>query len=520
MTLAVTVALASPLFASDPAQAAAAPIRQRTEAELSALLVVLGLPAQLDVRVEMSGASPATLPIRLYVDGRECRFPATTIAEALAYVTATLQVVTDPAAALAALPGPDDSGWPMVAELVALTCRAAVSAQPEMLVAATDDPVLPAVVSLGISVAARDRAADEPSPGGSDDGDPVERAIAALAAATIDIDVDPAYLRILTASDKAEETFRFLREGLYAELGLSLPSFHLHPDPSLRPAGFAFRINSLRTLPRIGLPPDTILVNDTPERLSLMNTDIEAEPTLNPATHQPGALTARKHQESLEASGLTTWNALGFFILCLAAAVRRNAHALMTRDLAASMTGQVAAAYPFLGETTRAHVPPDMLAPVLRDLLLDAMPVSNLRRILELLLRHETAGPAGHFPDRMAFVRSGLADLIASKVARGTGTVVVYLLDPGLEKEIGEYEDSPKPADDEQSLPDRLSAAVRAELSYLPPTAQRQALLIRDELRRPIRRLLRPEFPYMAVLGYGDLPPDCNVQPVARIAPT
>jgi type III secretory pathway component EscV len=518
MTLAVTVALASPLFASAPVQVAA-PIRQRTEAELSALLRDLGLPAQLDVRVEMNDAPPAALPIRLHVDGRECRFPATTIAEALAYVTGTPQVVMDPVVALDALPGPDDPGWEKVAELVALTCRAAVSAQPEILVAATDDPVFRALVSLGISAAARNQVADEPAPGGSDGGDPVERAVAALAATTIDIDVEPAYLRILTTSDTAEEMFRFVREGLYTELGLSLPPIHLYPDPSLRPAGFAFRINSLRTLPRIGLPPDMILVNDTPERLSLAWTDIEPEPTLNPATHQPSALTARKHQESLEASGLTTWNALGFLILCLAAAVRRNAHALMTRDLAASMTGQLAAAFPFLGETTRAHVPPDMLAPVLRDLLLDGIPVSNLRRILELLLRHETAGPADHFPDRIAFVRSGLADLIASKAARGTGTVVVYLLDPGLEKEIGEYEDTPKPADGERSLPERLSAAVRAELSYLPPTAQRPALLTRDELRRPIRRLLRPEFPHMGILAYGDLPADCNVQPVARILP-
>jgi type III secretory pathway component EscV len=518
MTLAVTVALASPIFAPARARAASARIRQRTEAELAALLRDLGLPAQLDVQVETSDAPPAALPIRLYVTGRECRFPAATIAEALAYVTATPQVVADPVTALDSLPGADGSGWPEVAELVALTCRAAVSAQPGVLIAATDDPVLREVVSLGISAAARGQAADEPA---SDDsgGDPVERAIAASAASTIDVDIDPAYLRVLTTSEAAEEMFRFTREGLYTELGLSLPPIRLHPDPSLRPAGFAFRINSLRTLPRIGLPPDTILVNDTPERLSQAWPGIRVEPTLNPATHQPSTLTDREHQETLEASELTTWNALGFLILCLAAAVRRNAHALMTRDIAASMTGQLAVAFPVLGETTRDHVPPDTLTPVLRDLLLDAIPISNLRRILELLLRHETAGPEGHFPDRTTFVRSGLADLIAFKAARGTGTVVVYLLDPVLEKEIGEYEQGAKAAGNEHSLPGRLSAAVRAELSYLPPTAQRPALLTRDELRRPVRRLLRPEFPYMGVLAYGDLPPDCNVQPVARISP-
>jgi type III secretory pathway component EscV len=44
------------------------------------------------------------------------------------------------------------------------------------------------------------------------------------------------------------------------------------------------------------------------------------------------------------------------------------------------------------------------------------------------------------------------------------------------------------------------------------------AVLTSDELRRPLRDLLRPQFPGVVVLGYGDLPPDFNVQPVARIS--
>jgi hypothetical protein len=509
--LPVTVALKPPLFAS--VEAAATSVRPRIEAELSELLRDLGVPRQPEVNFQESDPQPTTPLVSLYVAGRPCRFPATAIADALAYVDSTPQVAMDTTAVLDRLQGPHGLGSEQVAELVASVCRAAVSAQPGILITPTDDAALHAAVSLGMSIADRDHVAQEPASGS---GDPVERLIGALAAKTIDIHIDPAYLRILTTDGAAEELFRFTRDGLFTELGLPLLPFHLRPDPSLRPAAFAFRINSVRTPPRIGLPAGTILVNDTSERLALQN--INADPTLNPATHQPAALVTQEHKDSLEAQGITTWDAFGFLILNFAATVRRAAHALMTRGVAANMTEQLWRAFPFLGEAARTHVPPDVLAPVLRELLLDGVPVRNLRCILELVLRQETAGAPGHFPDRVAYVRSGLADLIAHKFARGTATVVVYLLDPELEDAIAGDWDGSKPTGSEEPLPERLSAALRAELSHLPPTAQVPLLLTRDELRRPLRSLLRPEFPQMTFLAYGDLPPSYNVQPVARIS--
>jgi type III secretory pathway component EscV len=508
-TLPVTVTLTPPLLTA--VEPAAASVRRSIEAELSELLRDLGLLTQPVVQLKASGPKVATDLVGVIVGGRPCRFPQTTIAEALAYVDGTPQVATNGDAVLDHLQGP---GWgERVAELLASVCRAAVSTQPGILLTSTEDAGLRAAIDLGMSIAGSDAAVQHLA---HDSGDPVERLLAALAAKTIDVHIDPAYLRILTAEHPGDELFRFLREGLFSELGLPLPPFHFRPDPSLRPAGFAFRINAVRILPRIGLSAGTILVNDTPERLALLNVD--AQPTLNPATYQPGALVAEEHKEPLEAAGLTTWDPFEFLILSLAAAVRRSAHALMTQDVAARMVQVLGHAFPVLEDVARNYAPPDVLAPVLRELVLNAVPICNLRRILELLLRYETVGAADHGPDRMAFVRWGLADVIASKAARGTATLVTYLLDPEIESAVANRLDGTAPTGPEDPLSERLSHAVQAELSYLPPTAQVPALLTRDELRRPLSDLLRHEFPRMMVLAYGDLPPDHNVQPVARIS--
>jgi hypothetical protein len=513
VTLGLTVALSPPLAAL--VEAAPAPVGARIETEVAEVLGDLGVAGRPTVEL-VPDVTVTHGPIALFVGGQRCRFAETTIAEALAYLDGTLPVAVGPVAMLERLRRSEPA---RAGEMLASVCRAAISAQPEILASTTDDPARRAALSLGMSVAGSREEAKPAFSAGVDRGedwDPVERFLAAAAGETIDLHIDPGYLRFLTSEWSREDMFPFLRDSLFVELGLPLPPFHFRPDASLRPGAFAFRINALRTPPRIGLPGGAILVNDTPERLKLMNVD--AQPALNPATDQPASVVGDEHKESLEAAGLTTWTPSGFLILCLAAAVRRRAHALMTCDVAERLAQELDMAFTFLAAAARTHLGPDRLADVLRELLRDGISIRNLRRIVELMLRYETSGANGRQDDLVGFVRSGLADLIAHKVSRGTGTVVVYLLDPELEQALADRADERAPTGAEDPLPERLSLGVRAELEYLPRTAWVPALLTRDDARRPLAELLRHEFPQTTVVSYGDLPPECNVQAVARIS--
>src|SRR3954452_253788 len=58
----------------------------------------------------------------------------------------------------------------------------------------------------------------------------------------IDLLVEPAYLRELSCVSGIDESFVFMRDGLFVELGLPVPPIRLVPDDSLRPNGFALRI--------------------------------------------------------------------------------------------------------------------------------------------------------------------------------------------------------------------------------------------------------------------------------------
>ena len=317
----------------------------------------------------------------------------------------------------------------------------------------------------------------------------------------------------MTASEPNSELFPFLRNGIFDELGLPLPPLRFQADPSLNPGAFALRINAVRTAPRTGLPLDSLLVNDTHERLALL--DIDAQPTLNPATRQPGAIVAGEPADVLETFGLTTWDPLQFITLAIAGEIRRSAHPLLTRDVAETLLEALAVWFPALVAQARRRVPTDLLATVLRELLRDQVPIRNPRRILELLLRQATLEPPADAAAAVAYVRSGLADVIGARVAGGTETVVVYMLDPQLDDVVAEL--AAALARDDRAA-ERVVAAVRTERAFLPPTAWVPALLTQPGLASPLRALLRPAFPDMRVIAYSDLPPNLNVQPVARLS--
>jgi type III secretory pathway component EscV len=495
----VGVTLAPPLH--ERVRAIPLEARRQVEEALAALLSDLGVDAQPVVLLRNGAAADPIISLR--VAGVPCRFPALTVGEALGYVTGTGQV-PDASAVPGAL---GELGPGQAAELTALVCRTAVSGQPELLAGPAMSEPAKEALRLGVSLAGIDGIPAEVT------GD-AERLIAALAPKAITVHVEPGLHRDLTSADGAAEKFRFLRDGMFVELGLPLPTIALRPDPSLRPGGFAARFGAVRLRPRLALAAGTIMVNETPDNLA--QAGVEALPTLNPGTRRPAALVAAGHQESLEQRGYTTWDRVGHVILSLAQDIREHAYQLMTSDVAAEMTRRLGMWLPDLEGAAAPHLPPESLAPVLRELLAGQVSIRNLRRIVETLLRAETSPVTGVVPDRVTAARAGLADAIAAKVSRQTGTVVVYLLDKDATRAVAAM-DGDEPGESAKTAA-RIAAGLRAELAHLPPRAWLPAVLTSDETRAPLARVLRPEFPTLTVLGMGDLPPDCNVQPVARVS--
>jgi flagellar biosynthesis component FlhA len=378
--------------------------------------------------------------------------------------------------------------------------------------------------------------------------DAAEVIISKLRPQIIELQFPEGYLRTLTessiATERLKEVFPFMRDDLFVELGVKFPNFQFQICNDIKPGCFSIKINHLQLPPQIGLDAGKLLVNDTSERLKLMN--IVSVPSRNPATGQPASIADIQFKDTLEGAGLTTWDNFGYLILWLAAQLRRYGWKLFDLNLANSILEDAKNSYPDLISALKELHSATAITCILRGIISEQQSIRNLRLILERMLDYEYATidyyrfhvlddrpnshgvleaiPKENFSRLLAFVRSGLGNEITYKLARGTSTLVVYLLEGKIEtilaqrwkdnfaniKEVtnGSY----------QGEDDIIINAIRSEMAHLPATAQVPRILTTLEVRPLLYELLKYDFPHLKIVAYEELNPNINIQPVARIS--
>ncbi|HEX8440583.1 type III secretion system export apparatus subunit SctV [Archangium sp.] len=314
------------------------------------------------------------------------------------------------------------------------------------------------------------------------------------------------------------ELIPFMRDGLFVELGVRFPGVRARGNNNLPPGAYQIQINEVPVVTgqaTIG----HVLVNDTVDRLRLMN--IQGFEAVNPATRQPAAWVPEQNREMLEAAGLTTWDVPGYMILHLAAVLRRQAREFVGVQETQSMLDQLEKAFPaIVKEVIPKVVNVLKLTDILGRLVEEEMSIRDLRGILQALAEYGQVEADNVMLTE--HVRSSLRRYVSHKYARGTGTLVVYLLDPQIEEAIrGSIKRTSAGTHLalEPDIAQEIVQAVKSECGHLPPSAQRPVILTAMDIRRYVRKLLEYEFnPPFSVVSFQELSPDLNIQPVARIS--
>ncbi|GAC1350729.1 MAG: hypothetical protein NVSMB27_36010 [Ktedonobacteraceae bacterium] len=549
---------------------------------LTEIMETLGIPGTAVVKVTAVKESPIYRGqfLRIYVKGQLCRYSDELLRYVHSYVNGShLDPRATPGNIMAwlnSLYSKEDLAREKVTEFFSLACLEIIKSQPSVLLgldqvadyiatlpdSGSEDelsqqsgawppdpdwllPILNAVLDLKISIADRKSVAKVLGKAqGQSQEDIIEDLITALRPDVIEIQLPPDYLRQITTFDQEEGTgfFTFLRLGLFGELGMRYPSFRFVLVEKLSPNSFAIKINHLTMLPMIGLRSDQCLVNDIVERLRLI--DIQGIATSNPANDMEGSLIDSSLQDVALKAGLTKWNQLEYLILTFAAILRANSKCFLYRQSVQDQLDQLRWIFSALMSAVNSNVSVTQITRTLRALVAEQISIKNLKLILEGLLEYSytlaetyrggityntpttTEQPSGaHFNDSLdllSFVRSSIRYQIGQKYARGTGTVVVYLLDPKIEELLFEHQ-SLEAGEmwrielDDHEL-DKILDAIRAELAYLPPTAMRPAILTTADVRASLRKIIALELPSVFVISYSDIPSNMNVQPVARIS--
>ena len=314
------------------------------------------------------------------------------------------------------------------------------------------------------------------------------------------------------------EMIPMMRDGLFYELGVRFPGIRVRGNESDMPPGsYLIMINEI-PLVMGTVSQDKILVNDTVERLRLLN--IDGESATNPANGNECAWVDARFQEVAEQAGLTTWDATGYMVLHLSSVLRKNGAEFVGIQETMNMLEQLEQAFPALvKETVPKVVSPFQLTDILRRLIEEEISIRDLRSILQALAEW---GQVEHDTVMLTeYVRAALKRYISHKYTRGQNTLIVYLLDPQIEETVRssiQHTSSGSYLALEPEITQEILSAVRTEVGSLPPTAQTPVILTTMEIRRYFRKLVELEFPHLAVLSYQELSPDMNIQPIARIS--
>lgn len=499
---------------------------------LRGLLQTLGIPGR--PAAEIVAAETAVLYggrfLRLVVNDSYCAYPDELLQRVHSYVTGTL-------------PSPDATpetihNWiesetaaeahTNQARFLSLLCLEIVKLQPSLLLGEAQvqayiaslpgvspiaestrlRAILGEVLDLWISLADRHKVFDVLTRSHTDDAEVREELIAALGADTIEVHVPQRVHDQLSpdVSGAESELVKFLRKGLFDELGLWLPRLDILPNPDPNDGNFAFKLNQVVTGRYVGLKIDQCLVNETADSLNLLS--VLGQPSINPATGIPNAVVDISSKPTLESTGLTTWDAVGYLVLSLASALRRQAPCLVQTRVVEDQLNSLRPAFPALIAAVLVRYSLTEITGVLRAMAADNLPLRHLTRILERMLEFSLLPNDGL--DLVAFTRSGIPRANGHKFARTTSTIVVYLLDPKIEAALTQ------PMDEQTAA--AITQAVGNELARLPPTAQTPAVLTTARARPVLRKVLKQELPLVSVVAYDDISPALNVQPVARIS--
>jgi type III secretory pathway component EscV len=334
-----------------------------------------------------------------------------------------------------------------------------------------------------------------------------------------------------------DEMLAMMTDGLFYELGLVFRPPEISIDDRLPPPMLRCEWNDLRLPARPGLDDQSVLVNDTPDRLRLL--EIPGREAVNPANGNACAIVDKSFRKAAEDAGLTTWDARGYAVLVFSATIRHAAAALVNRPLYDLYLMRLREFNPDAVSAIEETLDPDFVVQVLRGLLAEQVSIRDFPAILQAMVELRStitldmakyivfAPPTnGIFTgihrkrvadltpaDYVEYVRWTQKRYISHKYTRGQSTLIVYLMDPKSEAILSAS------GDIEPDAEAAILAAVRDEVGSLPPSAHRPVILTTTTARRTLRDLVAPEFPGLTVLSYQELSPEMNIQPIARIVP-
>jgi flagellar biosynthesis protein FlhA len=303
-----------------------------------------------------------------------------------------------------------------------------------------------------------------------------------------------------------------VRRKLSEELGFLVQSVHIRDNLELKPN--AYRISIL------GVPVGEGEIQ-TERDLAINPGGLTAQlvgvRTKDPAFGLDAYWIESAGKEHAQSLGFTVVDAATVVATHLSELLKRHAHQLLGHEEVQQLLDRLAKSAPKLVENlTPGALPLGGVVKVMQELLVDRVPVRNIRTIAETLAEH--AGRTQDPAVLLAHVREALGGSIVQAVYGLRDELPVITLDPSLEQLLRDGFNGGEGAPAfEPSLADRLHGALLDAAGAQELKGEPAVLLVPRELRPWLARFTRHGAPNLTVLAYGEVPHNKSLRVVASV---
>jgi flagellar biosynthesis protein FlhA len=305
-----------------------------------------------------------------------------------------------------------------------------------------------------------------------------------------------------------------VRKKLSEELGFLVQAVHIRDNLELGPNSYRITILGAPVGESEVFPDREMAIN--PGQVS--GAAIPGSATKDPAFGLDAVWIDKARREQAQAQGYTVVDASSVIATHLSHLLQSHAHELLGHEEVQQLLNRLGKTAPKLIEDLVPKLlPMSVVVKVLQYLLLERVPIRNLRTICETLaeLAPKTQDPVA----LVAAVRVALGRTIVQNIGGLRQELPVITLDPALEQVLqdsmaGGVDGSPG---FEPGLADRIQTALGDSARRQDAAGEPAVLLVAPKIRPWIARLMRHSTPSLSVLAYNEIPENRRIRVIAAV---
>jgi len=303
-----------------------------------------------------------------------------------------------------------------------------------------------------------------------------------------------------------------VRKKLSEELGFLVQPVHIRDNLELGPNSYRITILGAPVGESEVFPDREMAIN--PGQVS---GTVPGSPTKDPAFGLDALWIDKGRREQAQAQGYTVVDASSVIATHLSHLLQSHAHELLGHEEVQQLLNRLAKTAPKLIEDLVPKLlPMSVVVKVMQYLLLERVPIRNLRTICETLA--ELAPKVQDPVALVAAVRVALGRSIVQNVGGLRHELPVITLDPALEQVL---QDSMSGNDGapgfEPGLADRIQTALGDSTRRQEAAGEPAVLLVAPKIRPWIAKLMRHSTPSLAVLAYNEIPENRRIRVIAAV---